>query len=71
MYTFSKLMYYNIIAYMMSRFQNDSYNHNSTYNHPFQNGCYKTRVLEPFIELYELNIIMSSTVSKKGTSHYI
>lgn len=43
---------------MISRFQNDSNNRNSTYNYPFQNGCYKTRVLEPFTELYELNIIL-------------
>lgn len=43
---------------MMSRFQNDSNNHNSAYNRPFQNGCYKSRVLEPFIKLYELNICL-------------
>lgn len=50
---------------MMSRFQNDSNNHNSTYHHPFQNGCYNTRVLEPFIELYELNIFFQRLQRKE------
>lgn len=42
----------------MLRFQNDTNNHNIAYNHLFQDGCYKTRVLEPCNELYELNICL-------------